>query len=75
MVRDSGTGMSEEEISTLLNTQSQFTKYGTNQEKGTGLGLMLCKEFIKQNNGKLEIESVFNQGTIISFYLPASNSL
>lgn len=72
-IQDSGTGMSNQEISMLLHAQIQFTKYGTNQEKGTGLGLMLCKEFIKQNNGKLEIESAFNQGTSVSFYLPISS--
>jgi signal transduction histidine kinase len=72
-LHDSGTGMSEADITTLLNTQNNFSKYGTNQEKGTGLGLMLCKEFITRNKGKLEIESAFNQGTAISFYLPKAN--
>ncbi len=69
-LRDSGVGMTDQEITTILDTQDYFSKYGTGQEKGTGLGLMLCKEFISRNKGKLEIESSQNQGTAISIYLP-----
>ncbi|MCI0751539.1 MAG: ATP-binding protein [Flammeovirgaceae bacterium] len=62
--------MTEQEINTVVNTKDYFSKSGTSQEKGTGLGLMLCKEFIRLNKGKLEIESNPDQGTAISFYLP-----
>ena len=69
-IQDSGIGMSEEEINTILNTKDHFSKYGTKQEKGTGLGLMLSKEFIMLNNGKLEIKSEVEKGTAISVYVP-----
>lgn len=69
-IHDTGVGMNKEEINTVLNTHYYFSKYGTKQEKGTGLGLMLCKEFIKLNNGFLEIESEIDQGTTISVLLP-----
>jgi signal transduction histidine kinase len=63
-------GMTQEEINTILNTSHYFSKYGTQQEKGTGLGLMLCKEFIKLNKGVLKITSEPNKGTSISVLLP-----
>jgi signal transduction histidine kinase len=69
-IHDTGVGMSKEEVNTILNTHYYFSKFGTQQEKGTGLGLMLCKEFIKLNHGQLEIESEINKGTSISVLLP-----
>jgi signal transduction histidine kinase len=69
-LRDTGMGMTQEEINTILNTSHYFSKYGTQQEKGTGLGLMLCKEFIKLNKGVLKITSEPNKGTSISVLLP-----
>ena len=68
-VKDSGIGMSAEEIETILNSQQFFSKTGTEQEKGTGLGLLLCKEFITRNGGELSIKSVLGEGTDISFTL------
>lgn len=43
---------------------------GTSGEKGSGLGLILCKEFIEKNNGKLSIESRLNEGTTVCFSIP-----
>jgi signal transduction histidine kinase len=71
-VRDSGTGMSSEEISKILGKE-YFTKYGTAGEKGSGLGLMLCREFIEKNGGKLAIESQPNVGSIFTFCLAIHN--
>ena len=67
-VKDSGIGMTPEEVNMIL-AQEHFTKRGTQEEKGTGLGLLLCKEFIKHNGGELGIISNQSQGTEISFTL------
>jgi PAS domain S-box-containing protein len=66
-VADSGVGMSQDKINNLLNNNKVESSLGTNKEKGTGLGLILCKDFIEMNNGKMEIESEPNKGTRISF--------
>jgi signal transduction histidine kinase len=47
---------------------------GTANEKGTGLGLCLCKEFIEKNNGSIWFESEVNKGTKFTFTLPNNNS-
>lgn len=67
-VKDSGIGMTPEEVNMIL-AQEHFTKRGTQEEKGTGLGLLLCKEFIKHNGGELSIVSQQSKGTEISFTL------
>lgn len=68
-VKDSGIGMSGEEIETIIDSEQFFSKSGTEQEKGTGLGLLLCKEFITRNGGELSIKSVLGEGTNVSFTL------
>jgi two-component system, sensor histidine kinase and response regulator len=70
VVRDHGVGLSESEIETLLNPNDYYSKAGTQYEKGTGLGLLLCKEFIKRNGGTFHIESDPVKGTEVSFTLP-----
>lgn len=69
-IRDFGIGMNPAETDMILGKHTHFTKAGTNQEKGTGLGLLLCKEFIKQNGGSLFIESEPGQGTSVTFTVP-----
>lgn len=69
-VMDSGIGMTNEEISKLAIAKEHFTKIGTLQEKGTGLGLLLCKEFVERNGGVLSIKSEAGKGTAITFTLP-----
>lgn len=69
-VIDRGVGMSDDEISKLLNAKVGFSKRGTASEVGTGLGLMLCREFVEKNDGRLWVESVPGNGTIFSFSLP-----
>jgi signal transduction histidine kinase len=69
-VKDSGIGMSKTEIDTVVGSNNHFSKIGTMQEKGTGLGLLLCKEFIKLNGGDLEIRSAINKGTEVIFTIP-----
>ncbi len=69
IIKDSGIGMTHEEIDTLIGSKEHFSKAGTQQEKGTGLGLLLCKEFIIRNGGDLKIKSAIGTGTEVSFTL------
>ncbi|MDQ2657424.1 MAG: HAMP domain-containing histidine kinase, partial [Bacteroidota bacterium] len=68
-VKDSGIGMTYQEIETIVGAKEYFSKIGTEQEKGTGLGLLLCKEFITRNGGKINIRSSVGGGTEVSFSL------
>ena len=54
----------------ILKPHEYFTKSGTDQEKGTGLGLHLCKDFITRNGGHLFIESEESLGTLVTIHLP-----
>jgi signal transduction histidine kinase len=72
-VMDSGTGISPENLSKIF-SQHGFTTTGTSNESGTGLGLMLCKEFIEKNNGKIWVESEWGKGSSFCFTLPAGSS-
>ncbi len=69
-IKDEGIGMTEAEVKMLLTENEFFTRAGTQQEKGTGLGFLLCKDFIKCNKGTLSIESKVNHGTQVTFTLP-----
>jgi signal transduction histidine kinase len=71
-IADTGIGISDDEIKNLFNAGIIHKKQGTENEKGTGLGLILCKEFIERNNGKLTIKSNVNKGSIFSFTLNTS---
>lgn len=71
-VTDEGIGMTEEMLTSLLRHESGVSTKGTANEKGTGLGLVICREFITRNNGQLSIESVLNQGTTVTVKFPAS---
>ncbi len=72
-VKDTGLGIQPHHIKVILGGRF-FSTYGTNNEKGSGFGLMLCQEFVRLNNGSLNIESKVGQGSTISFTLPASPS-
>ena len=67
VVSDNGVGIDEEALSKLFRIDVQHTTKGTADEKGTGLGLILCKEMVEKNGGSLRIESKLNEGT--SFYI------
>jgi two-component system, sensor histidine kinase and response regulator len=71
-VTDTGTGMSKEELNKLFNSGSHFSKPGTQNEKGIGLGLMLVKEFIELNNGTIEVASEEGKGTTFTFFLQSA---
>jgi signal transduction histidine kinase len=70
-VQDSGVGMDTCETDRLFNSLNLTHKKGTNLEKGTGLGLMLCKDFIEKNKGTLGVVSEPGKGSIFSFTLQA----
>ena len=69
-VKDNGVGMSTEKLSKLFNIDSQQVSNGTAQEKGNGLGLLLCKEFVEKNKGKITVESYPGKGTSFIVSLP-----
>lgn len=68
-VKDTGIGITTEDQSKLFSIENHVSKIGTAGESGTGLGLILCKEFIDKHNGKIWIESAENIGTSIFFTL------
>jgi signal transduction histidine kinase len=68
-IKDSGIGMTEQEINKIIGSKEYFSKIGTEQEKGTGLGLLLCKEFIQRNGGDITIKSSAGEGTEVCFTL------
>ncbi len=67
---DNGVGMSEEKINSLFNITSAQSSLGTNNEKGTGLGLILCKEMVETHGGTIEINSKVNSGTKFTISIP-----
>lgn len=69
-VKDSGVGISKENLKKLFKVNEDFKTYGTNNEEGTGLGLILSKEFVQKNGGELFIDSTVGEGTKISFTIP-----
>jgi PAS domain S-box-containing protein len=73
-IADTGVGISAENIVKLFGTNN-FTTRGTTNEQGTGLGLLLCKDFIEKNNGKIWAESKQGQGSSFYFTLPVDPSV
>ena len=68
-ISDKGIGISKENIEKIISNNTSFTTYGTSNEKGSGLGLELCKYFIKINGGTFEIESKLKKGSSFTFSL------
>ena len=69
-VQDYGCGISEEGQKKLLHTDTHFSTFGTNNEEGSGLGLLLCKAFVVKTGGKLWFTSKEGEGSIFSFSIP-----
>ena len=69
-VQDYGCGISEEGQKKMLHTDTHFSTFGTNNEEGSGLGLLLCKDFVVKNGGKLWFTSKEGEGSIFSFSIP-----
>jgi PAS domain S-box-containing protein len=70
-VSDTGIGMTPETIGRLFKIETSFTTRGTGNEKGSGLGLLLCKEFVERHGGEIRAESEPGKGSRFSFTLPA----
>ena len=70
-VKDSGVGISEEDVLNLFQIDSTVKRKGTNNEEGSGLGLILCKEFVDKNNGSIWVNSIPGQGSSFFFTVPA----
>lgn len=75
MITDKGIGIKLETLNHLFRIDKAVSTKGTLGEKGTGLGLILCKEFLQKNNGKLLIDSVVNQGSTFTVILPKEEPL
>ena len=69
-ITDTGIGIDKTNIKELFRIDEKIIRPGTANESGSGVGLIICKDFIKRNNGSLSIDSVVNKGTKIHFTLP-----
>jgi signal transduction histidine kinase len=69
-VIDNGKGMESEHIDQLFKVNQHLTTEGTSGELGTGLGLLICSEFIKKHRGRIDVESVLGKGTSFIITLP-----
>ncbi|WP_109830026.1 sensor histidine kinase [Reichenbachiella versicolor] len=73
-VHDYGVGMTQEQVKNLFGDNKHKSENGTRGEKGTGLGLTLCKDFVEKNGGKIKAESEKGRGTSIFFTVPRAKS-
>ncbi len=73
LVQDNGIGMPPEVMSRIFDSRDFYTTYGTNREKGSGLGLKLCKEFVEKNGGKISVDSDQGRGTTFAFTLEVAS--
>ncbi len=73
-VTDTGVGMSEDAMEKIFQIDSKYTTPGTNAEKGTGLGLILCRELIERLGGTISVSSTLGKGTTFTFTLPVPES-
>lgn len=74
IVEDNGIGMNEADMGRLFRVDMKQSRPGTEKESGTGLGLILCKEFIEKNKGQLKVSSQQNIGSRFMILLPASKT-
>lgn len=71
-VKDTGIGISKKDQNKLFRLDCNFTTIGTNDESGSGLGLILCEEFVKKNGGEIWVESEENKGSTFVFSLKSA---
>ena len=72
IISDTGVGMDENQINDLFRIDKNKSSEGTEKEKGTGLGLILCKEFIEKHKGSIYVESSIGEGSSFTFTIPVS---
>jgi signal transduction histidine kinase len=74
-VRDTGVGIAPDLVDRIFDLNEFHSSMGTAQEKGNGLGLVICREFVDMQKGKIWVDLSTNEGTKIDFSLPNCNSL
>lgn len=70
-ISDTGQGMTAKELESIINSDKNYSKNGTRNEKGSGLGLLIVKDLVRLNRGKIEWESTVGEGTTVEIELPA----
>jgi PAS domain S-box-containing protein len=75
IVEDNGIGIKDEDINKLFTLHTHHSNEGTEGERGTGLGLLICKEMVEANGGKILVDSKLGKGTTFYFTLPMFNSV
>ena len=73
IVSDTGVGINPDDLGKIFKIEENFSKKGTNQEGGTGLGLIICKEFVEKNGGSIKVESKLGSGTKFILSLPSNH--
>jgi signal transduction histidine kinase len=69
-VEDTGTGIAKENIPRIFLLDNKYARKGTEKERGSGLGLVLCREFIEKHNGTIRVDSEPGKGSRFTFTLP-----
>lgn len=69
-IKDTGVGIPQKDIDKLFRIDVKYSRSGTANESGTGLGLILCKEFVERHNGTIWVESIVNKGSEFKFTIP-----
>jgi len=72
-IADNGIGMNQIQISNLFKIDKLLIGRGTEGEKGSGFGLLICKEFVENNGGRIEVESQINEGSVFTLVFPQVN--
>jgi PAS domain S-box-containing protein len=72
-IRDEGVGIPEEKLDTIFQLEGKESTVGTEKEKGTGLGLMLCKDFVEKNGGQISVSSIVGKGSSFKVLLPQTS--
>ncbi len=74
-IKDNGIGIEEDDVLKLWDLSNMFTTPGTDEETGSGLGLILCKEFVEKHGGEIWVKSQVNVGSTFEFTLPLIQKL